>query len=113
MPAIKEAIRRGAIRILPVAALTNTPLDEGERCALSLAVSRKIPLVCDDGKARSVGRALGVSVLPLTALLIWAAESVILPPKEAIETLDELVRAGYHISPAVYVAVKDAIRKVP
>lgn len=109
---IESEIDKGRIAIGKAGkAVASENLGLGEREAISLAAKTGLPLFCDDHRARVTASALGVQAIPLTAFLLWAFRNRKISQKEARQSLDELVAAGYRLKLDVYLALRNEIEQ--
>jgi len=107
---IESEIKKGRVTIGKAEkAVASETLGLGEREAIALAQARKLPLFCDDHKARVAASALGVQAVPLTAFLLWAYRNKKTSQKESLEILDLLVTEGYRLKLDVYLALRKEI----
>ena len=109
---IEKEISKGKISVSKSgkASLSET-LGLGEREAIALAAANKLPLFCDDHKARIAASVLGVQAIPLTAFLLWAYRNRKISQKEAFACLDLLITEGYRLKLDVYLLLRKEIEK--
>ncbi len=84
-------------------------IGKGEREAIFLAEKHKLPLLMDDRAAQKIAISLGINTIPLSAFILWAAKNSHLSKKQAIQTLDELVKSGYYLKSHTYITLREAI----
>ena len=99
---IKERIQpevEAAYRFLD----SNTRLGSGEKEALKLCKQRNAGyFVVDDKEARRVSRMLNVKPIGTCGIILQACRQGSITSGEALQMLDELVKAGFRIGPTVY-----------
>lgn len=62
-------------------------LDAGEAEAITVAKERRLPLLVDETKGRSIARMMGIPVLGLVGLLLMAVQRGHLAPADAEQLL--------------------------
>jgi predicted nucleic acid-binding protein len=105
---------------LRVATVTDTALLEelelllvrGEAEALTLAKTRRLPLLVDEKKGRTVARMTGIPVLSLVGLLILAVERPHLAVIEAEQLLSAARAAGLRVADRLVDAFLTRLRQV-
>ena len=108
---IEGEIRKGNIILQTANAVATESIESGEREAIGLARALKLPLLCDDHKARVVAVSLGVQAIPLSALLLWAVRNRKMTGADALACLDLLVGAGYRLKLDVYLILRKEIER--
>lgn len=78
------------------AVLADPRLDEGERSALALAMSRRATVLIDEHRGRTVAAAAGLSVIGTLGLLMRARELQMIGPVRPL--IDALLASGYYLS---------------
>jgi len=82
---------------------TNIRLGLGEREAIKLCKQLDIKyLIADDREARRVSKMLNVTPIGTCGVIIKAYKLGTITRNEAIQILDELLKAGFRISPELY-----------
>ncbi|MEM3479045.1 MAG: DUF3368 domain-containing protein [Candidatus Bathyarchaeia archaeon] len=82
---------------------TNVRLGSGEREAIKLCKQLNIKyLIADDGEARRVSKMLNITPIGTCGIIIKAYKRGIMTRDETIQILDELLKAGFRISPELY-----------
>ena len=114
VPVIERAVEEGWIKVRRVRQKTRSPenLGEGEREAIALAQEEKERvdwLLMDDRVASTTARLMGLRVRPAIYLLIYWTRNGVTDESQALEMLDNMVRAGYRLSTEDYVSVKEFI----
>ncbi|MEK6988155.1 MAG: hypothetical protein AABX97_08705, partial [Candidatus Thermoplasmatota archaeon] len=102
MPPAKLAARAEALR-------RNARLGEGESDAILLAEDLRAPLLTDDALAARTARARGIDIRWTTSLVLEAAAGSVLSKQEARGVIEELVRSGLRIAPAVLLELLRAL----
>ena len=108
---IEEAVGRWILkeRIKPEIDSKYRFLDENERIGLGEKQALKLCkqlnadiFIVDDREARRASRILKVKPIGTCGILINARKQGLISTKEAEQTLDDLVKAGFRIDPVVY-----------
>lgn len=87
-----------------IAELDEFGIDAGESQAISLARSLGLPALLDQTHARIAARALGLKPRGTIFVLLAALRKRLLTHEEYLNSLEELVRAGFRMSDEVYLA---------
>jgi len=110
---VKERVRREVnkkYRFLD----TNTRLGSGEKEALKLCKQLDAEyFIVDNKEARRVSRLLNIKPIGTCGIILQAWRKGSITREEALQTLDELVKAGFRISPTVYRRVLDELGLSP
>jgi len=95
-------------------------LDENERIGLGEKQALKLCkqlnaniLIVDDKEARRVSRIIKVRPIGTCGILIQARRQGLISTEEAEQILDDLIKVGFRIDPAVYSRVIGEIRQTP
>ncbi|MBI5635534.1 hypothetical protein HY993_01060 [Candidatus Micrarchaeota archaeon] len=108
--AIGDAIEGNFFKICgKTSALSSDKLGKGESQGLFIAKKLSIPLICDDLLAYKMGVYLGVTVIPLSSLILWGEKNKHFSKTAAIRALDELVGSGYYLKTETYLALRREI----
>lgn len=111
VPEIERALRAGWIRVVPLAQSqlnrvetyrASGGIGRGEAEAITLAVSKKLPVIIDDRHARELADVLGVDFMGTAAVLLEAHLKGFLSKKEFAESLRELGKVMW-LSPEIIV----------
>lgn len=91
------------IEKIEMLSLLKTPtLGDGEKEAISLASKYKVILIIDDDTAKTYAEIMRVKAHGTLYVLILAVHRNILSKKEAIEILNQLMKAGFYLSTELY-----------
>ncbi len=93
-------ITREKAEVLPL--LKTNLLGQGEKEAISLAAKHKVILIIDDDTAKTYAEIMGVEPHGTLYVLILAVHKQILTGKEAINLLNQMMKAGFYLSTEVY-----------
>ncbi len=77
-------------------------IDPGEAQALVLAHERGLSLLVDEKKGRSIARMMGIPVLGLVGLLLFAVNREALKPESAKGILEKARDDGFRLSDRLY-----------
>lgn len=92
----------------------NTRLGSGEKEALKLCKQLNAEyFIVDDREARRVSRILNIRPIGTCGIILQAWRQGSLTSGEALQMVDELVKVGFRIGPAVYRRVFDELRLSP
>jgi len=80
-------------------------LHKGETAALSAAKHLDLKIVADDKLARIAARILGLKAIGCLGVIMKAYENGIVTRTEAIDSIQNLVKAGLWVSPEVLTEV--------
>lgn len=86
-------------------------LHAGEASVLALAKEKKAVLVSDDRVARTVAKAMGITVVHSTFLIFRALEKKVVGRQQAEDLVEELVESGWWCDAETLARVYNAIRK--
>ena len=112
MPAIENAFTARKLELSQQPKkLIDAALGSGEKQALSIALEKSLSLICDDRKARVIGSALGVRILPISAFILWGVKTKRLTRNNGIALLDSLVHQGYRLKLDAYLQITKHIKK--
>jgi len=93
---------------------TNIRLGSGEKEALKLCKQLNAEyFIVDDKEARRVARILDIRPIGTCGALVQAYRQDSITNREALQILDELVKAGFRISPTLYRRILDELRLSP
>lgn len=109
VPVIEGDVARGWIKVRKVKVRLRLPdnLGMGEKEAINLMGEGGADwLLMDDRVASMIARLMGMKVRSSVYLLIFWRRKGMIDREEALELLDSLVEAGYHLSSKDYVTVK-------
>ncbi|MCL5318520.1 MAG: hypothetical protein M1503_09735 [Thaumarchaeota archaeon] len=122
VPVIERAIIEGWIKVLKVEkSKLSLPdnLGEGEKEAIILmqqetskAANEKQRLewlLMDDKVASTTAKLMNLTVRPAIYLLIYWTKKNVTKPSQALKMLDDIVNAGYRLSPEDYITIKQLI----
>lgn len=102
---------QGPVPLSPL--VLSTPLDAGEKAALSYALSRRgeeVLVLCDETSARMLCRRLQLQVTGSIGLILEAAHAKRVKREYALQALEELPRHGrLHVSREVIQRAIDAL----
>ncbi len=115
VPVIERAVQEGWIKVRKVKLNLQLPanLGEGEREAIALMEKEKLDwLLMDDKVASTTARLMGLIVRPVIYLLIYWTRKNVVTPLQALEMLDDIIKAGYRLSSGDYIAVKDLVTHI-
>ena len=87
-------------------------LDLGEAEAITLALERKLPILIDERKGRSIAKQLNLTVTGFAGVLILAAKKSALRPAKAQEMLDHAIINGFRLSDELYQRVSEILTKL-
>lgn len=89
---------------------TNTRLGSGEKEALKLCKQLNAAyFIADDREARRVSRILNIKPMGTCGIVVQAFRQGSITKREALQTLDELVKVGFRISSTVYRRILDEL----
>lgn len=108
---LKRLVESGELKIVYAKPLAAEALGAGEAEALAFARQANAVCLSDDRKAYSVGAAVGIEVLSLSAFLVGAARKKLISSERAESLLSRLVESGYYLKTADYLEVLKAIRR--
>ena len=92
----------------------NTRLGIGEKEALKLCKQVNAAyFITDDREARRVSRILNIKPIGTIGILVQAFRQASITEEEALQMLDDLIKAGFRISSAVYRRVLDELGASP
>jgi len=93
---------------------TNARLGAGEKEALKLCRQLDAThLIADDREARRVARILNITPIGTCGIAVQAFRQGAISKREALRTIDDLVKAGFRISPTVYRRILDELEISP
>jgi len=82
---------------------TNIKLGVGEREALKLCKQLNAEyVIVDDREARRASRILGITPVGTFGVIIQAFRQNLVTRKEALKTVDDLIKAGFRVDSALY-----------
>ncbi|MBX5321266.1 MAG: DUF3368 domain-containing protein [Candidatus Bathyarchaeia archaeon] len=82
---------------------TNPRIGLGEKQAIKLCKQLNAKhLIADDKEARKVSKMLNITPIGTCSIIIQAYKQKLITKKEALQTLDELLKVGFRINPEVY-----------
>ena len=84
-------------------------LDLGEAEAITLAIDRKLPILIDEQKGRSIAKQLNLTVTGFAGVLILAVKKNALEPAEAQKMLDQSIINGFRLSDGLYQRVSEIL----
>ena len=87
-------------------------LDLGEAEAITLAIERKLPILIDERKGRSIAKQLNLTVTGFAGVLILAVKKKALKPAKAQEMLDQAIINGFRLSDALYKRVSEILAEL-
>ena len=87
-------------------------LDHGEAEAITLAIERKLPILIDERKGRSIAKQLNLTVTGFAGVLILAVKKKALKPAKAQEMLDQAIINGFRLSDALYKRVSEILAEL-
>ena len=87
-------------------------LDLGEAEAITLAIDRKLPILIDERKGRSIAKQLNLTVTGFAGVLILAVKKKALKPAKAQEMLDQAIINGFRLSDALYKRVSEILAEL-
>ena len=87
-------------------------LDLGEAEAITLAIERKLPILIDERKGRSIAKQLNLTVTGFAGVLILAVKKNALKPDKAQEMLDQAIINGFRLSDALYERVSEILAEL-
>ena len=87
-------------------------LDLGEAEAITLAIERKLPILIDERKGRSIAKQLNLTVTGFASVLILAVKKKALKPAKAQEMLDQAIIHGFRLSDALYKRVSEILAEL-
>ena len=101
------------VQLKPSKKLTHLQLilDQGEAEAIALALERQLPILIDERKGRAIAQQQRLVVIGFAGVLLLAVKRNILPPKAAIEMLDQAITNGFRLSTQLYQQICLEIRK--
>ncbi len=105
--AVEMAIEEEWIKVKDIEALGELDefgIDIGEAEAISLAKSLGIPVLLDQTHARVAAKALGLKPRGTIFVMLATLRKKLLTYEEYIDSLEELVKAGFRMSDEVYLA---------
>jgi hypothetical protein len=89
---------------------TNIKLGSGEKEALKLCKQLNAAhFIADDREARRISRILRIKPIGTIGILVQALRQDLIIKTEALQILDDLVKAGFRISSAVYRRILDEL----
>ncbi len=77
-------------------------LDKGEAQAITLALEKKLPLLIDERKGRSIAQQKGLVVTGFVGLLTLALKKQIIDTRKAHWMLDQAIKNGFRLSEKLY-----------
>ena len=87
-------------------------LDLGEAEAITLAIDRKLPILIDERKGRSIAKQLNLTVTGFAGILILAVKKNVLKPAKAQEMLDQAIINGFRLSDSLYQRVSEILAEL-
>ena len=87
-------------------------LDLREAEAITLAIDRKLPILIDERKGRSIAKQLNLTVTGFAGVLILAVKKNALEPAKAQEMLDQAIINGFCLSDALYERVPEILAEL-
>lgn len=118
---IEELINGGIIKIKKIknkkflsflkkiAADYAMPLHPGEAEVLALAKERDDIAIIDESSAREIGNVLGIKVRGSMYLFVKLFKKKLLSKNQLLDALDEMVKAGYWLSPDDYTKIRNEL----
>jgi len=79
----------------------NYILDAGESAAMTLAIEKKLPLIIDEKKGRSIARRQGIEIVGLVGILRFLYMENRLEKEKVLEIVDRLNRSDFRVSEAL------------
>ncbi len=104
---IESAVEEGWIMVKDIETMEEVNMfgiHSGEAQAISLARSLGVPVLLDQTHARIAAKALGLKPRGTIFVLAAALRKRLLTYEEYIDSLEELVKAGFRMSDEVYLA---------
>ena len=103
---IDQEIERGFMRVKKYENHTifnelNYILDAGESAAMTLAIEKKLPLIIDEKKGRSIARRQGIEIVGLVGILRFLYMENRLEREKVLEIVDRLNRSDFRVSEAL------------
>ena len=93
---------------------TNLNLGSGEKEALKLCKQlNAVYFIADDREARRVSRILNIKPIGTCGILVQAFRRALITEGEALQILDDLVKAGFRIGSAVFSRILDELGITP
>ncbi len=83
-------------------------LGRGENSIINLAREKKDSLIIDDAVAIKMARSFGIECMRTTTLIILAVNNNLYKKKEGLSIINDLIKAGYYISPRHYIELANA-----
>jgi hypothetical protein len=77
-------------------------LDTGEAEAITLALEKRLPLLIDERKGRTIAQQKGLVITGFVGLLTLAIKIPVLTPIEAKELLDQAISNNFRVSDKLY-----------
>ncbi len=112
---VEKAVEDGWIDVKEIkvfAKLEDFGIDPGEAQAISLAMSLDAIVLLDQTHARNAAKALGLKPSGTIFVLLAALQKNILTPEAYLDSLEDLVKAGFRMNDEVYLeAVRLGRRK--
>lgn len=87
---------------VPLLVELRTLLDAGEAEALALARQRHLPLIVDEKKGRRVAMMMGIPVLGLVGVLLFAVRREVLDAESAKQILVNAKERGFRLSDGLF-----------
>ena len=109
---VDAAVAKGWIKVVPADPVEMPiELDKGEEEALSLATKLKATVLIDEVSARSAARLLNLTPRGTLFVLLLALKEEKIVLDEFMQSLNELIDAGFRLKEEVYVqAIKEATK---
>jgi len=93
---------------------TNLNLGSGEKEALKLRKQlNAVYFIADDREARRVSRILNIKPIGTCGILVQAFRRALITEEEALQILNDLVKAGFRIGSAVFSRILDELGITP
>ncbi len=99
---IKKAIDDKWIKVINPKKILDFGLGKGESSAICLAKEKNKRLIMDDALAIKLAKALKLSVLRTTSVILIAVDKKIINRKDGVLLLNKIVENGYYINPYYY-----------
>ena len=87
-------------------------LDAGEAEAMVLAKQRGLPLLVDEKKGRNMARMMGIPILGLVGVLLFATQRQLLTAEAATAILHQARDDGFRLSDRLYRAFIEHLRAI-
>ncbi len=108
---IKEAVDQHWIKIKSPRQKLELSLGSGESEAISLAKETNDTLLLDDAYAIRAAKVYQVETMRTTTVLFLACHKKLITPPELLQSIQDLMKAGYYIRPSEYALLLSKIRE--